>query len=179
MRDGQYVDIRTVKFVMNRIWEALQDASVHAFLVTRPDAGGFSEAVNCFDDFGSKAVGRERAALAVPQEGFADVGFRLGQDRDGVPCHSEFRRGFASLQGTGFVVPARSAARRRLISSRQASEIVKSALASRLSINAMTSADRSSASRASASSKTLWTRAFIGKSLAPGSRRGPAVIGSP
>ena len=98
---------------MNRVREALQNATVHAILVAGSDAASLGEIIDCFENLGSKSVGRERAALSVPQKGFADVGFRLGQDRDGEARHSECRRALASLQGTGCVAPARSAMRRR------------------------------------------------------------------
>jgi hypothetical protein len=98
---------------MNRVREALQDATVHAILVAGPDAATLGEIIDCFENLGSKSVGREQAALSVPQKGFADVSYCLGQDRDGKAGHSECRRALASLQGTGCVAPARSAMRRR------------------------------------------------------------------
>jgi len=98
---------------MNRVREALQDATVHAILVAGPDAATLSEIIDCFKNLGSKSVGREQAALSVSQKCFAELGFRLGQDRDGKTGHSECRRALASLQGTGCVAPARSAMRRR------------------------------------------------------------------
>jgi hypothetical protein len=86
---------------------------VNAILVAGPDAASLGEIIDRFESLGSESVGREQAALSVPQKGFADVGFRLGQDRDGEARHSECRRALASLQGTGCVAPARSAMRRR------------------------------------------------------------------
>jgi hypothetical protein len=106
MRDGQHGDHGFGEFVMNREREALQNATVHAIFVARPDAASFGEIIDCFESLGSKSVGREQAALSVPQKGFADVGFGLGQDRDGEARHSKCRRALASLQGTGCVAPA-------------------------------------------------------------------------
>jgi hypothetical protein len=97
---------------MNRVREALQGAAVHAILVARPDAATLGEAIDCFENLGSKSVGREH--------------------RDGDAGHSEYRRALASLHRTGCVAPARSPMRRRRISSRHVSEILGSALVSRL-----------------------------------------------
>jgi hypothetical protein len=55
---------------MNRVREALQDAAVHAILVARPYAATLGEVIDCFENLGSKSVGREQAALLVPQKGF-------------------------------------------------------------------------------------------------------------
>ncbi len=174
MRDGQYRDHRFRELVMDCVRESLQDAAMHAVLVARPDARAVGQIVDRFEDLGPKSVGRKLAARSIPPKGFANIGLGLGQDRDGEAGHSESRRALASLQGAGCVVPARSAARRRWISSRQVSEIVGSALPSRLSSSAITRADRSSAARASASSRIWSTRAFMLKSLAPGSGVGLA-----
>jgi hypothetical protein len=45
---------------MNRVREALQDATVHAILVAGPDAATLGEIIDCLENLGSKSVGREQ-----------------------------------------------------------------------------------------------------------------------
>ncbi len=175
MRDGQHRDYGPIQLVVNGVRESLQYAAMNTVPVSGPDARAVGQLVDRLEDLGSESIGREQAALAVPQKCFADVDLRLGQDRDEETAHSDSRRPFASIQGAGCEAPARSAARRHMISSRHASEIAGSALLSRLSNSATTSADRSSVARARASSRMWSTRVFMPRSLAPYGRAQNAV----
>ncbi len=153
--------------VPDRVGIASQHVAAKAVLVFSPHACAGSEAVQGVEHFGSEGVCGEWASLEVPKEGLADFSLCLGQQDKVVRRHRELRRAFASAQGSVRTVPARNALRRRISSSRHASETAGSALPSRLSSNATTSADRSSVGRPSASSRRWPTRAFMRFSRAP------------
>jgi hypothetical protein len=157
---------RSPQFRTSRVGEMFEMVEVHSVFVLWPVARCLLQAVDGSGYLGAKCIGRKRACFEVPEERLAQVRFRVRKYGYRVASHSGRNRCFTSAQGVARTLPARNSSRRRFTSARQASEMSSPSAFSRLSSNAIATAERSSGGSARASSKRWSTRAFISSSLA-------------
>jgi len=155
----------------HRIREMPKHTSARAVFVHAPSGRSISESVNCVQSFNAKCIRRSRAPSSVPLEGLCNVVLGLWRKNDRELTHKAVSRALASAHGTAVVAPERSCSLRSRISFAQAFATVASSSPSRLSSKATTSAERSSGSRESASSRMWSTRAFMRGSLSGVQRR--------
>jgi hypothetical protein len=166
VRDSEHRRGIALNLVKDRVGKVAENISPDRILVFRPHQCIDTKPINCLKCLGSKSVGRNWAALKVPEECFSDFCLCLGQNLDSKAGHRALSLALASTQEMALTVPALRAACRDLISCRQASVIEESPLPSRLSSSATVKAERSSAGRPRASSRMWSTWAFMKRSLA-------------
>ena len=152
--------------VEERFVSRLRDFHINRILVFGPHQRVDRKSINRLKRFGSKSLGRDRAAIGIPKERLSDFCLCFGQNLDTETRHRTLSRALASAQEAAFTVPARRAACRALISCRHASVIEESSLPSRLSSSATVKAERSSGGNPRASSRMWSTWVFMGPSLA-------------
>lgn len=167
VRDSEHCHGAALNLVKDRVGEVAKNMASDRVIVLRPHQRVRTKSVDRFNRFGSKSLGRDRAALEVPKECFSDFRLRLGQNFDREARHSSRSLALASAQETALTVPARRPSWRALTSCRHASVIEESSLPSRLSISATVKAERSSGGNPRASSRMWSTWAFMQESLAP------------
>jgi hypothetical protein len=158
--------LRSCYLIHYGVGKVLEMVAVRSVFILGPIAGSLGQAVDGLKHFSTKCVRRDRASLEVPAKRCANIGLRVGKNDDGETSHRVLRRCFTSDQGNARTTPERNSLRRRLTSSRHASEMLAVSASSRLSSNAAATAERSSAVSARTSSKTWSTRAFMDASLA-------------
>lgn len=166
VRNGKHRHHVAPNLVEHRVRKVAENMFPDRILVFRPHQCIDSKPIDCLKCLGSKSIGRNRAALEVPEKSLPDFRLGLWQNLDAKPSHRALSLALASAQEIGLTAPARRAACRTLISCRQASVIEESSLPSRLSSNATVKADRSSGGNPRASSRMWSTWAFMRRSLA-------------
>lgn len=176
VRDSEHCHGIASNLVKDRVGKVTENISPDCILVFGAHQRIDTKPINCPKCLASKSVGRNWAALEVPEECLSDFCLGLGQNLDCKAGHRVLSLALASAQETAFTVPARRAACRDLISCRQASAIEESSLPSRLSSSATVKAARSAAGRPRALSR-MWARwAFMQGSLALGLGRVTACL---
>jgi hypothetical protein len=138
-------------FVPNRVRKTIQDMKPEPVFVCRPEIGLIRQIIDRSDNERAKGVCSNRTAGEVPEKRLPELLLSFGQDFYGKACHSALMRARASAHGEAETEPARSMSLRRSNSVRQASATDAPSLASRLSIKAATTAERSSEESWSAS----------------------------
>jgi hypothetical protein len=166
VRDSEHCHGIASNLVKDRVRKVTENISPDCILVFGAHQRTDTKPINGPKGLGSKSIGRNWAALKVPEECLSDFCLSLGQNLDYKASHRVLSLALASVQETAFTVPARRAACRDLISCRQASAIEESSLPSRLSSSATVKAARSAAGRPRASSRRWSTWAFMRQSLA-------------
>ncbi len=168
-KDG-YIAVKDL--VHHRVWEMPEVVASSAILVFGPIFCRVGQIIDSVEQLDRERIRSYRASLEIPEECFARLRLRLGQNFNMERTHRELRRCRTSVQAAACTRPARNSARRRFTSVRHNSETAASSAVSRLSSRATAKAERSSTGRPSTSSSRWSTRAFIGFSLAPRARCG-------
>jgi hypothetical protein len=143
VRDSEHCHGIASNLVKDRVRKVTENVSPDCILVFGAHQRTDTKPINGPKGLGSKSIGRNWAALKVPEECLSDFCLSLGQNLDYKASHRVLSLALASVQETAFTVPARRAACRDLISCRQASAIEESSLPSRLSSSATVKAARS------------------------------------
>ena len=164
--NGKHSSQRPVQVVTHGVRKLVKYMKVNSVCVRRPHIGTVRQAVNGVKHLHAKSICCNGAAFKIPEECLAELLLRLGQDLDDEPRHIALRRARTSDQGAACTKPARSSARRRSNSARQAPATELSSLVSKLSIRAAATAERSSAESRSRSPSTRSMRAFMAQSIA-------------
>src|ERR1019366_3318312 len=152
-------------FEPHRIRKPSEHALAVTVVVRGPSQWGVGKAVNRVEYLGPKGVRRGRVPFLVPVKRLSNVVLGSRSQNNGELAHKLVRRARASAQGRAVAARERSSSLRWRISSAHAFVTVASSSPSRLSSSATTNAERSSGSRASASSRRWSTRAFMRGSL--------------
>jgi hypothetical protein len=127
---------------------------------------------NGIEHLGAKSIGDELATISVPKKCFSNIVLSSRRNFYVVRTHRAMSRARACAQGAALATPERKSALRRAISLAHASDTADSSSPSRLSSNAISTADRSCGINASASSMTWSKCAFMLEILAvKGQRR--------
>ncbi len=133
------------KFVVNGVGKTRQEVTSYAVLIGRPCVAGFFESVYRCENLAAEGICSNLATRNVPTKSGSNLCLCLRQNFNFKPPHSVASLVRASSQGVATTNPVRSSSRRRRISARHAASIDLSSLPSRLSTNATTKAERSSA----------------------------------
>ena len=152
-------------FIEHRERKSPQHPMSVSFGVGGPAQRRSGDRIHRVEHCGTKHIGQQSNALAVPGERLLNIAFGRGGNHDNSSRHSASSRARASLQGVTLAAPDSSLFLWRRISSAHTRATVASSSPSRLSSKARTTAERSSGASCSAASIKWYTRAFICRSL--------------
>src|SRR5882724_7572671 len=166
MRNGKNHDRAFQHFVEHRIRKPFQYAVAVSVFIGWSAQWRVANVLNRVKDFSTKSICGKRISLTVPNKGIGDISLRSRSKNDNKLAHRALRRVRASAHDTVWAAPQRRSFLRWRISSAQALAAEASSSPSKLSSSAITTAERSLGSSASASSMRWSTRAFMDFSLA-------------